>query len=58
MHKEQSELSCFGLLAEKLTMPCFLELIWSYWHEESMMIQGMNAISRRFPECAQPAHEE
>jgi hypothetical protein len=39
---------CFGLINEKLTEPCFLELIWSYWHEESMMVQGLHAICRRF----------
>lgn len=39
---------CFGLINEKLTKPCFLELIWSYWHEESMMVQGLHAICRRF----------
>jgi hypothetical protein len=37
-----------GLMAEKLSNPCLLELIWSYWHEEGMQIQTMNAISRRF----------
>jgi hypothetical protein len=25
-----------------------VELIWSYWHEESMLVQTMNAITRRF----------
>src|SRR5262245_17217504 len=25
---------CYGILQEKLTNPCLLELIWSYWHEE------------------------
>jgi hypothetical protein len=25
-----------------------MELIWSYWHEESMMVQGMATIARRF----------
>ncbi len=39
---------CFGILRTKLTMPCFLELIWSYWHEEGMLVQAMNAISLRF----------
>ena len=39
---------CQGLLLEKLTRPCFLELIWSYWHEEAMLVQTMNAISLRF----------
>ena len=40
--------NCFGLLQEKLTHPCFLELIWSYWHEEGMLVQSSNAISMRF----------
>ncbi len=40
--------NCFGILRSKLTQPCFLELIWSYWHEEGMLVQAMNAISRRF----------
>lgn len=39
---------CFGLLRTKLTQPCFLELIWSYWHEEGMLVQTMNALSKRF----------
>jgi len=28
--------------------PLFLELIWSYWHEEGMLAQTMKAISMRF----------
>lgn len=28
--------------------PCLLELIWSYWHEEGMLVQSMNALSLRF----------
>ena len=39
---------CQGILLEKLTKPCLLELIWSYWHEEAMLVQTMNAISLRF----------
>lgn len=39
---------CLGILRGKLTQPCFLELIWSYWHEEGMLVQSMNAISQRF----------
>lgn len=39
---------CYEILREKLTNPCFLELIWSYWHEEGMLVQTMNAISWRF----------
>ncbi|OQX15429.1 MAG: hypothetical protein BWK73_06725 [Thiothrix lacustris] len=28
--------------------PLFQELIWSYWHEEGMLVQTMNAIAMRF----------
>lgn len=40
--------NCYGILQSKLTNPCLMELIWSYWHEESMLVQTMNAISLRF----------
>jgi hypothetical protein len=30
------------------TEPVLIELIWSYWHEEGMLAQSVNAISRRF----------
>lgn len=39
---------CFGIVETKLTNPCLLELIWSYWNEEGMLVQTMNAISLRF----------
>lgn len=39
---------CTGILQDKLTNPCLLELIWSYWHEEGMLAQTMNAVTRRF----------
>jgi hypothetical protein len=39
---------CFGILADKLAHPCFLELLHSYWHEEGRLVQTMNAISWRF----------
>ena len=41
-------IECYGILQEKLTNPCLLELIWSYWHEEGMLVQTMNAVTRRF----------
>lgn len=44
----RNEAECYGILLEKLSAPCFVELIWSYWHEEGMLVQTMNAISRRF----------
>jgi hypothetical protein len=28
--------------------PCLLELIWTYWHEEAMLVQTANAIALRF----------
>ena len=46
---------CFGILQEKLTNPCLLELIWSYWHEEGMLVQTINAITRRFQNGRGPA---
>jgi len=39
---------CYGIMTEKLTKPCLFELIWSYWHEEGMLVQTLNAISQRF----------
>jgi hypothetical protein len=39
---------CYFILQEKLSHPCMVELIWCYWHEEAMLVQTMNAISRRF----------
>jgi hypothetical protein len=39
---------CFGIVQKKLSCPCMLELIWSYWHEEGMLVQTMNAITQRF----------
>jgi hypothetical protein len=39
---------CDGFLLARANCPCFLELIWSYWHEEGMLVQSLNAISLRF----------
>jgi hypothetical protein len=36
------------LTCRRLNQPCMIELIWSYWHEEGMLVQTMNAIARRF----------
>jgi len=37
----------YGIVQAQLE-PSFLELIWSYWHEEGMLVQSINAISLRF----------
>jgi hypothetical protein len=39
---------CIGVLQHRLTSPSLIELIWSYWLEEGMLVQTMNAIARRF----------
>jgi hypothetical protein len=39
---------CTGVLTPRADCVCLIELIWSYWHEEAMLVQSMNAITRRF----------
>ncbi len=36
------------LIQDKLVHPILLELIWSYWMEEGMLVQSFNSITRRF----------
>jgi hypothetical protein len=45
---EQGATTCLGILQEKLSNPCFIELLWSYWQEEGALVQTMNAITWRF----------
>lgn len=40
--------AAYRILRQKLVSPCFLEMIWSYWHEEGMLMQAINAILLRF----------
>jgi hypothetical protein len=39
---------CSIILSERLKRPCMIELIWSYWMEEAMLVQVLNAIALRF----------
>ena len=39
---------CEFLIAEKFVFPCLVELIWSYWHEEGLLVRSIDAISWRF----------
>jgi hypothetical protein len=39
---------CEGVLGSRANCPPLLELIWSYWHEEAMLVQTMNVLSQRF----------
>ncbi|CAA9891951.1 conserved hypothetical protein [Candidatus Methylobacter favarea] len=45
---EEGSPYCNNILQHRLTCPSLLELIWSYWHEEGMLVQTMNAIALRF----------
>jgi len=45
---------CDRVLTCKVNQPCLIELIWSYWHEEGMLVQTMNAITRRFQNVHAP----
>lgn len=39
---------CNGILRRRMTCPSMIELIWSYWHEQGMLMQSMNTILKRF----------
>lgn len=45
---------CVGIIQDKLAGPCLVELIWSYWNEEAMLVQTMNAVTRRFQNVRSP----
>ena len=49
---------CHGILRDKLVNPCLLELIWSYWQEEGMLVQTMNAIALRFQNVRGPGERD
>jgi len=40
--------NCTGILLSKLRCPPMLELIWSYWMEQGMLVQGINALTLRY----------
>lgn len=40
--------TCSGPLLSRLVNPCLMELIWNYWHEESMQTQTLKAIAMQF----------
>lgn len=39
---------CGEILQHRFSCPSLLELIWSYWEEEGMLVQTLNAITLRF----------
>jgi hypothetical protein len=49
---------CLDLLRNRFSCPSLLELIWSYWHEEGMLVQTMNAVCMRFQNRRGPADRD
>ena len=48
---------CDGVLQFRLSSPSLIELIWSYWLEEGMLVQTWNAIARRFQNRRGSSHD-
>ncbi len=46
--REEKLSYCDAILQYRFSCPSLLELIWSYWHEEGMLVQTMNVIAQRF----------
>jgi hypothetical protein len=49
---------CVDAMRHRFSCPSLLELIWSYWHEEGMLVQTMNAICMRFQNRRGPADRD
>jgi hypothetical protein len=56
--KQITGMHCFGVLSSRIQVPCLLELIWSYWHEEGMLVQSIGAIARRFQNVRAPGDRD
>jgi hypothetical protein len=56
--REIAAVHCYGVLTSRIQVPCLLELIWSYWHEEGMLVQTINAITRRFQNVRRPGDRD
>jgi hypothetical protein len=40
--------ACYGLSGSALGRPCLIELIWSYWMEQGMLVQTLATLATRF----------
>ncbi len=49
---------CDANIEQRMLFPCLIELIWSYWHEEGMLVQAINVVSLRFQNKRGPADRE
>ncbi len=47
-----------GVMRHRFSSPSLQELIWSYWHEEGMLVQTMNAICMRFQNRRGPQEQD
>jgi hypothetical protein len=47
-----------GVMRHRFTSPSLQELIWSYWHDEGMLVQTMNAICMRFQNRRGPREQD
>ncbi|MBO9702380.1 MAG: hypothetical protein J7604_19375 [Sporocytophaga sp.] len=58
--KDSSSLSsnCYGILRSEISQPCLMDLIWSYWQEQGMLVQTINAISLRFQNISQNGNRD
>jgi hypothetical protein len=43
-----------GIARERIESPLLVELIWSYWMEQGMLVQTMNAVALRFQNTSAP----
>jgi hypothetical protein len=57
--RQEEELPyCFNLLRNRFSAPSLLELIWSYWNEEGMLVQTMNTVCLRFQNKRGPSERD
>ncbi|HKX33230.1 MAG TPA: hypothetical protein VJ302_36475 [Blastocatellia bacterium] len=57
--RKQRSPFCEGhLLRRRFSCPSMIELIWSYWNEEGMLVQTMNAIALRFQNKRGPTERD
>lgn len=49
---------CQSVLRNRFSCPSLLELIWSYWHEEGLLVQTLNAIALRFQNRRGPGNRD
>ena len=47
-----------GVVRQRLLRPCLIELIWSYYIEESAVVQAINAIALRFQNRRGPGERD